>query len=64
MCMTEYDRSRSYSVRTNLISVGDRMYASQAIDHFMVCHLFSLISVWKNWVGNISAPGSYIHVYV
>ena len=27
-------------------------------------HLFSLISVWKNWGGDISAPGSYIHVYV
>ncbi len=34
------------------------------IDHFMVCHLFSLISVWKNWEGDISAPGSCIHVYV
>ncbi len=31
---------------------------------FHGCHLFSLISVWNNWEGGISAPGSWIHVYV
>ncbi len=49
------------------VSLLQQMGVSTAssIDHFMVCHLFSLlISVGKNWEGDMSALGSCIHVYV